>query len=193
MTKFADELYADLMEQHGGELERLTLQRRQQQAAAGGGRETARAARARRPLWVTAGGLAAAAAVAVGFTVFGESTAAYAVTQNPDGTVTVSLNSPSGVSGANSQLKIDGDSVVVVPVRADCPSIGSLPHPTTHPSGPESTSAGRDGSVTIKAKGLPAGVTVLVAAEQGAGHGMELVVGLITGAAPACVSLPPIP
>jgi hypothetical protein len=190
MTKFADELYADLMEQHGGELEQLT---RQRQRAAGGGHETARAARARRPLWVTAGGLAAAAAAAAGFAVFGESTAAYAVTQNPDGTVTLSLNSPSGVSGANSQLKIDGDPVVVVPVRAACPSIGSLPHPATHPTGPQSSSTGRNGSVTINAEGLPAGVTVLVAAEQGANQVMQMSIGLITGPPPSCVSLPPIP
>lgn len=187
MTKFADDLYADLMEQHGAALTELDLAR-----AAADGRRPVPAVRGHRPLWLTAGGLATAAAVAGGFAVFGESAAAYAVTQNPNGTVTISVDRPSGISGANAQLKLDGDPVVVVPVRPGCPSAASLPHPSGHPA--ESSSAGdRNGTVTIQAKGLPGGVTVIVAAEQGPNGAMQMSIGLTTAPPPACVSLPPIP
>ena len=65
-----------------------------------------------------------------GADVAGGKTPAYAVTSNPNGTVTLAVYKKSGIAGANAKLHELGDSqVYVVPVEAGCPSISSLPAP----------------------------------------------------------------
>lgn len=117
MTKFSDQLFDDLMQEHG-------------QALAGVRVPAARERHVPRPVLLTAGAGGLAAVAAVGTLVAGGGTPAYAVTTHPDGTVTLALYQKSGIPGANAKLSQVGDGrVVVVPVEPGCPSISSLPAP----------------------------------------------------------------
>ena len=117
MTKFSDQLFDDLMQEHG-------------QALAGVGVPAARRRHVPRPVMLTAGVGGLAAVAAVGTLVASGGTPAYAVTTNSDGTVTLALYQKSGIPGANAKLNQVGDGrVVVVPVEPGCPSISSLPAP----------------------------------------------------------------
>jgi hypothetical protein len=186
MTKFADQLFDDLMQEHGPALAQASPARH----------APARHAAAGRKLMLAGAGGVAVAAAATGVLVTGGGTPAYAVTTHPDGTVTLAVTEASGISGANGKLHQLGDRVVVVPVRPGCPSISSLRPPVVQPvhiSG--STKIGRDGSVTVNAKGIPAGDILVVAVEtnthQANGKFSSLSVGTLTSPpAPAGVSLP---
>jgi len=185
MTNFADSLFEDLMEAHGAEL------------AASAAAPSAGATRRRytRPAWATVGTVAAAGAAAVGFTVFGSTASAYAVTDNHDGTVTVSVTKAGGIAGANAKLHQMGASVVVMKATPGCPSIQSFATPgqtggktriglQNGPSGPT--------TVTVQAKDLPKNDTMLIAFEFGDGKG-QLASVLTAGPVPSCVSLPAAP
>lgn len=189
MTKFADQLFDDLMREHGPEL----AQARPPMAA--------RRRVATRPLWLGTGAAGLAAGVTAGVLVLGGSPAyaAYAVTSH-HGTVSVSVNQASGVAGANAALRRLRAHVVVVPVRPGCVPLSSLPRPApgTHLRG-VSTKVGRDvhghRSVSVQIKGgIPAGDTLVLAfATRPGGTGSVGAGGLITGQAPRCVSLANLP
>jgi hypothetical protein len=190
MTKFADQLFDDLMREHGPALAHTvpSLSR----PAPGHHLAT------RRTL-LAAGTACAAVAATAGVLVAGGGTPAYAVTANPDGTVTLAVHQESGIAGANARLRQLGDGqVVVVPVKAGCPGVGSLPAPAAPRSGhiPLQTTVSRDGSVTVKAKGIPAG-DILVVGVATTTHGSMVTSGggsaLTSPPAPACVSLPSAP
>jgi hypothetical protein len=185
MTKFADQLYADLMREHGHALRSLP--------------EPSAAPRRRgaRPARLTAGIAAATGAVAGGFVLFGGAAApAYAVTQNADGTLSVSVKQASAIDAANATLKAMGVKVVVVPVRAGCPNLGSLAitaprtpqTPDTRVSVAVSGHNGAVDSITVDAKGVPSDETLVLAFEN-AGGGVFGGSALVKGAAPSCVSL----
>ena len=183
MTKFADELFDDLMREHGAALARTRPPAPRPHIAT------------RRTL-LAAGTACAAVAATAGGLVAASGTPAYAVTTNPDGTVTLAVHQEAGIAGANTKLHQLGDGqVVVVPVRAGCPSLGSLPAPKVPIRGHIATQTGvsRDGSVTVKAKGIPAG-DILVVGFETFRHGNEMGAfggGKLTSApAPSCVSLP---
>jgi hypothetical protein len=220
MTRFADQLFDDLMREHGETLARTAVR------AAPKRHLTAR------PVLLTAGVGGVAAAAAVGTLVAGGGTPAYAVTTHPDGTVTLAVYQASGIAGANSQLHQLGDRVVVAPVRAGCPSINSLPAPAVPASDVSvQVSGSGGGSVTVDAHGIPAGDilvlglsnsggrfqfsmqesvseghssatshahgTVMSGHGSGPGPGIPQVVGiaskLTSGPAPSCVSIPAMP
>jgi hypothetical protein len=179
MTRFADELYDDLMRDHGRAL------------------AVTRPPVTRRPLAshrvaLTAGlGGLAVAATAGSLVVLGGSPA-YALTTNQDGTQTLAVYQRAGIAQANAKFRQLGEPVVVVPVRAGCPSISSLPKP----AGPGkatriSVKTGRssDGSITVDAHGIPAG-DIMVLGVQTTAHGSQTGGGLTSGPAPSCVSLP---
>jgi hypothetical protein len=183
MTKFADQLYDDLMRQHGPGLagtrppaaSRRHLASRRVVLAAG------------------AGGLAVAATAGALVTVGG--TPAYALTTHPDGTVSLAVYQTAGIAQANAKLRHLGDRVVVVPVRPGCPAISSLPAPAVAPHGQigvQGTTAS-DGFTTVKARGIPAG-DILVVGTETAAHGREraseTAATLTSAPAPSCVSLP---
>src|ERR1700759_669289 len=156
MTKFADELFDDLMREHGPALAHTVPSL---------DRPAPRHHLATRRTVLAAGTAGAAVAATAGVLVAGGGTPAYAVTANPDGTVTLAVHQESGIAGANARLRQLGDGqVVVVPVRDGCPDLGSLPAPAGPRSGhiPLQTSVSRDGSVTVKAKGIPAGDILVV-------------------------------
>jgi hypothetical protein len=124
MTKFADQLFDDLMREHGSALA--------QTRAPAPKRHTA----PRRTLIAAGVGVLAAAATAGGLMASGGGAPAYALTTHPDGTVTLDVYTESGIAGINTKLhQVGDDQVVVVPVGAGCPSISSLPAPAVPPSG----------------------------------------------------------
>jgi hypothetical protein len=186
MTKFEDQLFGQLMTEHGHRL-------RAMQPPAPAPR------RARRPLWLATGvaGTAAAATAAVMALGSAPAMAAYSVTEH-DGTVSVSVDNAAGVSGANAALHMMHARVVVVPVRAGCPPMGSLPRPkpAPHPAVQVGSGVDRHGhrSVSVKIKGsIPAGDTMILAFTGSPSSGSVGAGGIITGPVPSCVSLPSAP
>ncbi|HEY6501252.1 MAG TPA: hypothetical protein VIZ20_17620 [Streptosporangiaceae bacterium] len=179
MTRFADELYDDLMRDHGRAL------------------ADTRPPAARRPLAshrvaLTAGLGGVAVAATAGSLVVLSGSPAYALTTNQDGTQTLAVYQRAGIAQANAKFHRLGEPVVVVPVRAGCPSISSLPKPAVPGKATRiSVKGGRsaDGSITVDAHGIPAG-DILVLGVQTTAHGSQTGGGLTSGPAPSCVSLP---
>jgi hypothetical protein len=186
MTKFADQLFDDLMQEHGSTLAHTRPSVPSRHIAA------------RRTLLAT-GGVAVAVAATAGGLLASGGTPAYALTTHPNGTVTLDVYSESGFAGANAKLRqLDDGQVVVVPVGPGCPSINSLPAPAVPLSGPIAVQASgsRGGPVTVNAKGIPAG-DILVVGIQTTTHGNLVTTGgasrLTSPPAPSCVSLPSLP
>lgn len=179
MTRFEDQLYADLIREHGAAL-----------AATRPPAPSRRHLTSRRALLATgAGGLAAAATASA--LMAGGATPAYALTTHPGGTVTLAIYQASGIAQANAKLRQLDDNVYIVPVAPGCPDIGSLPAPAVPPDGHisvQSTSS-RDGSITVNAQGIPAGDILVVAAETTA-QGSLGASRLTSPPPPSCVSLP---
>ena len=189
MTKFEDQLYQQLMTEHGHHLRAVR-------------RPAPARRRAWRPVWLATGAAGTAAAVTAAVMALGSAPAyaAYSVTGHANGTVTVSVSRPSGVAGANAALRAMRARVRVVPVRPGCPPVGSLPHPRPAPHPAVSVKTGVNGngnrSVTVKLGkgGIPAGDTMILAFSGNPRHGTALGAGgIITGRVPRCVSLPPAP
>lgn len=196
MTRFEDQLFDDLMREHGPALNAARMPKQH-------------AGTRRALLAAGAGGLAVAAGAGVlvatatghgpGATAGKDS--AYAVTNNPNGTLTLAVYQKSGIAAANAKLHELGDSqVYVVPVGAGCPSITSLPAPTVAPNGhisiQSSTSIRSGGSVTVNAKRIPAGDILVVGVETTTSGNTTTSLGasqLTSAPAPSCVSLPAAP
>jgi hypothetical protein len=183
MTKFSDQLFDDLMREHGPALAGIRV-------------PAARKRHVARPVMLTAGAGGLAAAAAVGTLVAGGAAPAYAVTAHPDGTVTLAVYQKSGIAQANEKLHRIGDGrVVVVPVEPGCPSIASLPTPPGKPGGHLKLGLGLStgGGATVDARGVPAGDTLVVAFEATTASGKGMTAGaatLTSGPVPKCVSLP---
>ncbi len=122
------------------------------------------------------------------------------MTKNSDGTITLAVYRKSGIAGANAKLHELGDSqVYVVPAGPGCPSMSSLPAPAASLNGKHlrvqsSVSIGgtAGGSVTVNAKGIPAGDILVVAVETTVTGNTRTSLGagkLTTAPAPSCVSL----
>jgi hypothetical protein len=137
----------------------------------------------------TLAAVAVAIALSVIFTTTGTApSAAYAVTQNGDGTITVSIEELTGIAGANAQLSRLGVRVRVAPVQAGCAS-------TAQPIPPPGALAARIAHVPSHGEGLvvapdltPAGDTLVLTARR-SGSIVTLGYALYRGAAPPCVSL----
>jgi len=191
MTKFADQLFDDLMREHGPALAHT--------------RPPARPKRhitARHASLASSGTLAVGAAVAgvliaqsgtTGHVAGSKIPAAYAVTKNPDGTITLAVYQKSGIAAANARLRQLGDKqVVVVPVEPGCPRPGA---PAVSGKGHRITTGifiSPNGSITVKATGIPAG-DILVIGVQTSGRTSMSGGELTSPPAPSCISLPGVP
>ncbi len=193
MTKFADQLFEDLMREHGQALEHVRLVAHPRRRVA-----------TRRVMLVGGGALAVAGAV-TGALVAGSGTPAapvagshfaplvrsgnqpYAVRKNPGGTITLAVYQESGIAKANARLRQLGeDQVVVVPVEAGCPSL-----PPLAVSGEGLTistgASNSGGSITVTAQGIPPG-DVLVVGVQTSGNATTTIAALASLPAPTCIS-----
>ena len=186
MTKFADQLFDDMMREHGPALAHIGP------PADSRRRITAPSVKLRRTLLAGAGTLAAAGVI-TGTLVAGSGTPAYAVTKNPDGTITLAVYQKSGIAPVNARLRQFGDNrVVVVPIEAGCPKPAP---PAVSVRGVKisvETGASRDGSVKVNAQGIPAGdILVIGLRANGNSRGS---VGIVTSPpAPSCVNGPAAP
>jgi hypothetical protein len=180
MSKFEDQLFADLMSEHGGEL--ATTRR-----TPGSRRGTAR------HVLGAAGAVGVAGAVGLGITAVASATPAYAVTRAADGTITVSLRDISGVTGANAELRKLGVSAVAVPMAKNC-TAKIVPDGRSVRSGVVSASndAGGSGSVSFPANSIATGDTLVLAA-QVSDRKVSLALITVRGSAPACVPENPVP
>lgn len=181
MTKFADQLLDDLMREHGPALAQTVPSAHPK-----------RHITTRRTL-LAGGGALAVAGVVAGALVAGGGTPAYAVTKNPDGTITLAVYQQAGIAQANTRLRQLGDQqLVVVPIRADCTK---PPPPAVSGHGVRiitQFSVSRDGSVTVKAHGIPAG-DILVVGMQAGGRNRNAISIVTSPPAPTCISPPASP
>jgi len=109
---------------------------------------------------------------------------AYAVTRNPDGTITISISELKGVDGANEQLAKLGVSVRVLPERADCSSTGTIVRIPPELAGKVAHPEGQ--GVAVAPGLIPAGDTLVIGARQ-IGFFVGLGWGLYQGAPPTCL------
>jgi hypothetical protein len=173
MPSFEDQLWSDLLREHGDDL-------------AGAHRTSARPAQIR-PLLLAAGAfgvVGAATAVLLALSATG-GTPAYAVISNPDGTVTVTISEIAGIRGANAELARMHVRARAVPMTDDCAATVT-PQPVDGSAAGQLRTSSPDG-LTIVPNRIPAGATLmLVARETGSG---TVAVGarLVRGAVPSCV------
>jgi hypothetical protein len=179
MTKFADQLYDDLMREHGS----LLADTRPHLAS------RRHIAPRRALLAAGAGGLAVAGTVAG--LVASSGGPAYALTTNSDGTITLAVYQASGIAQVNAKLHQLGDDVVVVPIKSGCPP---LRPPAVSPKGKlVSLKMGRSTSGSISVSGhAPAGDIIVVGIET-IPNGTASVSEVSSLPAPACISPPPLP
>ena len=166
MSSFEDGLWQNLMQQHGQELAAGNRIRPQQR---------------RRPL-VAAAALAVVGAGAVGVAtgMFG-GTPAYAVTEHPNGTVTVSLKEIAAADQTNAELRRRGIPIRVLPYTPDCANTKSY---TVDESAPETARGDSNGAtgVTLDTTTVPRGDYAVITALSDE-HG-EIVV-MMSGGRPA--------
>ena len=132
---------------------------------------------------VAAGALVAAGVVVAGSMLWGGGPAAYAVTRNPDGTVTVSIEDVAAIGPANEELRKFGLRVKAVPMTADCPSLeGAEVYRGADWVAPDRTG----NSVTLSPR-IPEGYTVLLAVSRYPNRGSGLgYTGPVKDPAPSC-------
>ena len=187
MTKFADQLFDDLMREHGS-----TLAQARPPAA------PKRHVTARRTL-LAAGAAAPWPRPSPATLAAGGGAPAYAVTKNPDGTVTLAVYKTSGIAGANARLRQLGEGqVVIVPVEPGCPTSARCRRPPSSQDFTimQSSNSRHGGSVILNVQGIPAGDILVLGAETTTnGPQVSALTGsaLTSPPAPACMSLPPAP
>jgi hypothetical protein len=171
MATFEDQLWTDLLSEHGTEL-------------AGASRSATRRSRAK-PILVTAGTfgvVGAATAVALTLTATA-SPPAYAVTANPDGTVSVTINEIVGVSGANAELARLHVRAKAVLETADCTA--NPPQVPTKVFGGGALQGNPVDGVTIIPDAIPVGDTLMLVAKT-SGNAGALTAIIVRGPAPSC-------
>jgi hypothetical protein len=104
----------------------------------------------------------------------------FVVRRTADGTISVTLRQIAGVSGANRRLRALNARVVVIPITQGCTSHVSLSYMAV--GSPLSS------TVQISPAGIQAPWTVILAAKQIPGNGIEFAVGRVSGPPPACAA-----
>lgn len=146
----------------------------------------AKRAASRKRRWALSASLPITAAAAAAILLFAasEPSPAFAVNRGTDGTVMITLNDITGVSGANSKLRsLDVNNVVVVPITAGCTTQIAMSY--------LGTGSAADSPVTVTPDAIPTGTTVVLAAEQTSQGQIEEAIGKVSGPAPTCVAPAP--
>jgi hypothetical protein len=153
------------------------------------------------PRLALAGGLAAvlAAAVTAGVVVLSAGTqAAYAVTRNADGTITVEIDSLTDAAGLQAKLQEAGVNAVVeyLPAGKMCRQPWFTPAGAAARGGMQQSSVGRtaDGATQFTISGdRPAGTTLVITTQTGPGREQALGIAYAQGDVPPClvVDAPP--
>ena len=175
MSTFEDRLWSALVSEHGHEMRLHPT-------------EIETNKRTRRPAILTGTALAGAgltAAAVLAFTATTSTPPAFAVTDNADGTVTVTLNDISAITSLNAELARDGIDAKAVPLTADCATRG-FPHPMPAGTNPSTY------TITIVPSQIPAGSTAIVAASEDAKGQVSLVQGAWPSPGPPCINSTPL-
>jgi hypothetical protein len=173
MSKFEERLLGDLVQRHGIAISEAV-------------RPAPRPSHAR-PLWIGTGVLTIAGAVAVALSVFGGSAPAFAVSQDAEGVVKLSIEDISAVDAANAELRKIGAPVLAVPMTADCKDTFEVDEGSAGEMSGTGTLSDDEGSVTIPTKGLRPGTTVLVAAKKDRNSIALSVSYSVRGKVPSCL------
>lgn len=177
MGSFEDQLWTDLEREHGPTLAFA------QRAAPPRGRG--------RPAVLTALGafglVGVATALAVTLTATGASPA-FAVTQNGDGSVTVTIGQIEGVTGANAELARLGVRARAVTAEPHC---ASTLVPVNHVIGGGALRPGPgQDAITVLPSAIPPSDTLVLVAEQVSGNRTALAAIMVNGPAPTCYGGP---
>lgn len=152
MSKFEDNLWAELQQEHGQALLHNMAKRQS--------RRTKRWIAAAAAVTVLGTGALAASAY------FGGAPPAYAVVDNPDGSVTLTIRELERFDEATAKLRDRGVPAVAVPLRQDCADKGdSLLVPV---AAVDFESTPGQSRITITPGRVPSGATVVLAAGSGA-------------------------
>jgi hypothetical protein len=174
MSTFEDNLWDELVREHQAEYVHPVRA------------TTSGPARRRLLVGMSLGLAGAATATALALTA-GTVAPAFAVTSNPNGTVTVTISQIAGISGANTELAALGVRATAIPIVQGCTAaLQRLPKAA---SGGilSQPSSGPLQSITIEPSAIPAGDTVVLAAAQNAGA-VQMTDAVVQGVAPACVA-----
>jgi len=179
MSKFEDHLWGEFVREHGDDLAQLN--------------SPASGHRLRRRGLVAGAGLGLAGGVtALAIILSATSTPAFAVTSNPNGTVTVTINQIAGVPGANTELAALGVSARAVPIVQGCTAaLQRIPKAAGDRIFLPVPGGGLPQSITFEPSAIPAGDTVVLAAAQIPG-GVQMADAVVQGAAPTCVAQAPL-
>lgn len=175
MSTFEDRLWSELVREHGDEMRPRPAM------------SATHAPRRRRPLLLTGtalGTVALAAAAVLALSATTSTPPAYAVTSNPDGTVTVTLREVSAIATLNAELTRAGIAARAVPLTADCPIHG---FPNAMPTGTNPSTY----TITFVPGDIPAGYAAVVAVGQNASGQIELAQGAFPSPVPACFNSTP--
>ena len=170
---FEDRLWRDLVRDHGAHLATP--------------RRISSTTRNRRPLLLGGGAVSVAGAATVLALVLTAttSTPAYAVSNNSDGTITVTIHDIAGVAGANAQLARLGVRARAVPAVVNCPTAVSRV-PEYEWAGKALRPAPASSAVTLRPSEIPNGDTLVLAAREISHDHVELGVMMVRGQAPGC-------
>lgn len=150
---------------------------------------TQRAPRFRRPALLTGSALGIAGLATAGALALTSASPAFAVTKNPDGTVSVTLSDLSDLPALNQKLAQDGVPVTAVPLSTSCAATGAIKNPSGE--GTPSISASHQEAtdvVTIDPRLVPSGEIGVLGASQTASGQVGLVFGETIPPAPSCLN-----
>lgn len=152
---------------------------------------------ARAPRRVLAGGIASVAAVAALVAVFAAAGTqpAYALTQNANGTYTITINDiGTGVPALNSKLKQLGIDATALPVTATCSAPlqiggpGAMVERVQEALSPTMVTSGADGLLNLTPANIPAGSEGVIAAYQSPSGRITLIFWTTSGSPPPCLN-----
>ena len=189
MSNFEDQLWSQLVRERGEQMRAAPRATAALASSVTATRPaTRRARRLRRPALLTGSALGIAGLATAGVFALTSASPAFAVTQNADGTVAITLSDLSDLPALNQTLAQDGIPVTAVPVSASCSATEAITNPSGE-SGP-SPQAHQDTSnlVTIDPSQIPSGDIGVLGASQTASGQITLLFGDTTPPAPSCLT-----